>query len=83
MTRPLSTVEIAALVNGILQSSVYDDRAIRAEIDAGRLRAFEVGRGLRRRRRLRVPVDEFLRWAGRVLREDEIARLQSCVGKAS
>lgn len=83
LQRPLSTGEMAELINQILQAAVYSDRLIRAEIDAGRIRAFEVGGGQRRRRRVRVTPDDFLAWARQVLHDEELARLQAALPRAS
>lgn len=82
LRRPLSTGEMADLVNAILNAQVYDARAIRAEIDTGRIRAFPVGAG-QKKRRLRVRVDDFLAWARQVLHDDEVQRLQSSLERAS
>jgi len=71
---PLTTGEVAAQMNAILESRVYDGRAIRAEIDSGRLRAVIGTRPTRRR--LRVTEAEFLRWAALVLHDDELRRLR-------
>lgn len=71
----LTTGEMADLINAILGAAVYDSRTILAEIDAGRIRAFNVG--TRQARRPRVTEGEFLRWAQQVLHADEIARLRA------
>jgi len=69
----LTTGQIAALINEVIGHAVYDSRAIRAEIGAGRLRAFPVGR----RRRPLVTESECLRWASQgVLYAPEVARLR-------
>ena len=83
LPRSLTTGEMADLINQILQAVVYDDRAIRAEIDAGRIRAIPIGLGLRRARRLKVTPEEFLRWAGQVLHAEELIRLQAQLDRAS
>jgi len=80
--RPLTTQEMADLVNAILDSEVFDARAIRAEIDTGRIRAFPIGAG-RKKRRLRVTVVDFLQWARQVLRDEEVQRLRHSLAEAS
>lgn len=80
---PMTTGEVAEHINQILGAKVYDDRAIRAEIDAKRLRAHEVGAGRRYRRRLRITPEDFLRWAALVLHDDEVGRLRASLSLAS
>lgn len=79
----LTTGEVAELMNAVLQSEVFDHRSIRAEIDAGRIRAFPVGAGAKHRRRVRIPEAEFLAWAASVLRAEEVQALRSSLARAS
>lgn len=84
LPRALSTGEVAAQINLALGSRVYAHRHIRAEIDAGRLRAYPLGRGrVGARPRFRVRVDDFLAWAGAVLHQDDMARLRASMPSAS
>jgi hypothetical protein len=75
----MTTGEVADHINMVLGAKVYDDRAIRAEVDAKRLRAIEIGGGTRYRRRLRVTPDDFLRWATQVLHDEEVIKLRTAL----
>lgn len=80
LRQSMTTGEAADHINMVLGAKVYDDRTIRAEVDAQRLRAHAVGGGTRYRRRLRVTPEEFLRWAALVLHDEEVARLRDALG---
>ncbi|MGE3703765.1 MAG: hypothetical protein AB7I13_00735 [Vicinamibacterales bacterium] len=83
LRRALSTGEVADLMNAVLRSEVYSPGLIRAEIDAGRIRAVHVGAGRRYRRRVRVTEEDFLQWAAAVLRADEVQALRASLAQAS
>lgn len=76
---PLTTGEIAKLVNAAVGSRVYNDRTIRAEIDAGYLRAARNSFRAKRRSIL-VTEHEFLRWATDTLGAEEYQRLLCSMG---
>jgi len=82
MTRPLrpslTTGQVAAHLNAAVCARVYDDRAIRCEVDGGRLRAFVAPRD--QRRRIRVTEAALLEWAAGVLRETELHALRVSLG---
>jgi hypothetical protein len=79
---PMTTGEMAKCINAILGSEVYSDRTIRAEIDAGHLRAVVNTRRVRRRS-IRVTEGEFIRWAESVLHAEEATRLRQSLAHAS
>lgn len=79
---PMTTGEMAKCINAILQSEVHTSKTIRAEVDAGNIRAArDVRRGSRRL--IRVTEDEFIRWAEGVLHAEEATRLRQSLAKAS
>lgn len=80
MRPALTTQQAADRLNAAIGSRVFDDRAIRHEVDRGRLRAFVAPRD--QRRRIRITEAALLEWAAGLLATTEYAALQAAVEAA-